>query len=111
MTAENLNRLGLKSATGKAFTVEMIQWIRFKHNIVNPLLRHQHELTVDEVSRRFSISKHMVYYYATTKLLTARKTKKGILIRISPADDTAFRTALLQAPKAAPRKVIQEEST
>lgn len=111
MTAEALNRLGLKSATGKAFTVEMIQWIRFKHHIENPLLRQPDELTVGEVAGRFSISRHMVYYYATSQLLTARKTKKGLLIRISPADDTAFRNALLHAPKAAARKVMLKEPT
>lgn len=109
ITAETLNQLGFKSATGKAFTAEMIQWIRFKHTIENPLLRHEHELTVAEVARRFSISNHMVYYYVTTQRLTARKTKKGLLIRISPADETTFRNALLQAPKAAPRKTMPTE--
>jgi DNA invertase Pin-like site-specific DNA recombinase len=109
LTAEALNRLGLNSATGKAFRAGMVQWIRSKHHIDNPLLRHAHELTVGEVARHFSISVHMVYYYITTQLLTARKTKKGLLIRVSPADDTAFRTALLEAPKAAPRKAIPTE--
>ncbi|MBC7569105.1 MAG: hypothetical protein H7319_05150 [Spirosoma sp.] len=51
----------------------------------------------------------MVYYYVTTQLLTARKTKKGLLIRISPADETSFRHALLLAPKAAPRKTLPTE--
>jgi hypothetical protein len=99
----------MKSATGKAFTAAMIQWIRFKHKIENPLLRSQHELTVKEVATRFGISTHMVYYYISTHILPARKTKKGILITISPTDEAAFRYTLLNAPKAAPRKAIPKE--
>ncbi len=109
LTAKALNRLGMKSATGKAFTAAMIQWIRFKHKIENPLLRSQHELTVKEVATRFGISTHMVYYYISTHILPARKTKKGILITISPTDEAAFRYTLLNAPKAAPRKAIPKE--
>ena len=103
ITADKFNQQHIISATGKPFTEEMIQWIRFKHHIPLPLIKFKHELTVSEVATRFSISTHMVYYYVAANVLPSRKTRKCILIRVNPQDDDAFRQALDNAPKAAPR--------
>lgn len=55
-TLDILNRQGTISATGKPFTRDMIQWIRFKHKIKIPTFRADHEWTIKEVGSMFNIS-------------------------------------------------------
>ena len=87
-TIEALNSKGILSATGKPFTKDMIEWIRFKHKIDKPLIRAEHEFTVPEVMKIFSVSKHMAYYWVSRKYVPIRRTEKCILIQISPAKQT-----------------------
>ena len=76
-------------ATGKPFTRDMIQWIRFRHNIKMPLLKTEDELTVNEVRTMFNISRHMIYYWIDKQYVTARKTPaNSFLIKITSNDKT-----------------------
>ena len=75
--AEELNQDGQVSPKGKAFTASMIQWVRYKHAIPAPRLKLPHELTVDEVMAKFSVSCHVVYYWIARGLVTARQLKPG----------------------------------
>lgn len=87
-----LNEQGILSATGKPFTRDMIQWIRFKHKIKVPNLKSDDEHTVDEIQNMFNVSRHMVYYWIKNKYVTARKTPANIfLIRITPEDKTQLK--------------------
>ncbi len=56
-----LNREGLKSATGNTFTAAVINWIRYKHRIPTPQLKHPGELTVKQVAAKFGVSTGVVY--------------------------------------------------
>ena len=86
-TVAILNEQGVLSATGKTFTRDMIQWIRFKHKMKMPVLKSDDECTVDEVRTMFNVSRHMVYYWINNKYITARKTPANtFLIKITPKD-------------------------
>ena len=86
-TVEILNEQGILSATGKPFTRDMIQWIRFKHKMKMPVLKSDDEYTVDGVRTMFNVSRHMVYYWIKNKYVTARKTPANkFLIKITPED-------------------------
>ncbi len=86
-TVAILNEQGILSATGKSFTRDMIQWIRFKHKMKMPVLKSGDECTVDEVRTMFNVSRHMVYYWINNKYVTARKTPANtFLIKITLKD-------------------------
>lgn len=86
-TAAILNEKGIISATGKPFTRDMIQWIRFRYKIKRPILKADDEFTVDQLRTLFNVSRHMVYYWIKNKYVTSRKTPANIfLIKITPED-------------------------
>jgi DNA invertase Pin-like site-specific DNA recombinase len=61
--AAALNEQQLRSATGKAFTKSMIQWIRYRYEIPAPVFKRPEQLTVKELARRFSIGIGVVHYW------------------------------------------------
>jgi DNA invertase Pin-like site-specific DNA recombinase len=71
--AAALNEQQLRSATGKAFTKSMIQWIRYHYEIPAPVFKHPGELTVKEIARRFSVSIGVVHYWIQRGHLAARR--------------------------------------
>jgi len=100
-TISLLNQQGLLGATGKPFTKDMIQWIRYKHNIKMPILKSNDELTVEEVRTMFNISSHMVYYWINNNYVTARKTPaNSFLIKITPNDKTQLLERIKTSYKA-----------
>ena len=100
-TVAILNEQGILSATGKSFTRDMIQWIRFKHKMKMPVLKSDDECTVDEVRTMFNVSRHMVYYWINNKYVTARKTPANIfLIKITPKDKTQIMERIEKSCKA-----------
>ena len=89
------------SATGKAFTRSMIQWIRYKHKIPAPELKHPHELSVNEVAQRFQVSSHVVYYWIKRKIVSARQVReKGpYFIEIPPEKEEQLRQIVQNSTK------------
>ncbi len=89
------------SATGKAFTRSMIQWIRYKHKIPAPESKHPHELSVNEVAQRFQVSSHVVYYWIKRKIVSARQVrKKGpYFIKIPPEKEEQLRQIVQNSTK------------
>jgi len=71
--AAALNEQQLPSATGKAFTKGMIQWIRYHYEIPAPLFKRPEELTVKEMARRFSVSIGVVHYWIHRGHLAVRR--------------------------------------
>ena len=61
--AAALNEQQLRSATGKAFTKSIIQWIRYRYEIPAPVFKRPEQLTVKELARRFSIGIGVVHYW------------------------------------------------
>lgn len=100
-TLDILNRQGTISATGKPFTRDMIQWIRFKHKIKMPTLRADHEWTINEVCSMFNISGHMAYYWIENKYVQARKTPaNSFLVRITPDEKARLLDRIKNSCKA-----------
>ena len=89
------------SATGKAFTRSMIQWIRYKHKIPAPKFKHPHELSVNEVAQRFQVSSHVVYYWIKRKIVSARQVReKGpYFIEIPPEKEEQLRQIVQNSTK------------
>jgi hypothetical protein len=104
-TIEALNCQGILSATGKPFTKDMVKWIRYKHKIDKPLIRAEHEFTVAEVRKMFGVSKHMVYYWVSRKLVQIRRIENYILIEINPAKQLELRQITDSSYKANCRMV------
>ena len=99
--AATFNQQQKLSATGKPFTRSMIQWIRYKHKIPAPELKHPHELSVKEVSQRLQVSLHVVYYWIERKMLNARQVrKKGpYFIEISSEKEEKLREIVQNSTK------------
>ena len=75
--ATELNAQGLRSATGKAYTVSIISWVRYRYRIPPVDLKRPNELTVNEVMVRFCISRNVVYYWIECDVVEARQLKHG----------------------------------
>ena len=75
--AGKLDKEGLRSAKNQCFTGSMIKWIRYKHGIPAPILKRPDELTVNQVMAKFSVSRHVVYYWIERKLISARRLNNG----------------------------------
>jgi hypothetical protein len=91
--ADQFNRDGLASATGKPYTVKMIQWIRRCHGIPPATLQKPEELTVQQVAKHFAVSDHVVYYWIAHGLIQARRLNYGkpYWITLNPADEQNLR--------------------
>ena len=83
--AERLDSEGLKSATGKRFTAEMISWVRFKHRIAGPA-RPAGTLSVVDIAQRYGINPSVVYYWIETGVITAKRRKPGVPYDITMTD-------------------------
>jgi hypothetical protein len=70
------NSLGTLSATGKPFTKDMIEWIRFKHKIDRPLIRAEHEFTVAETMKMFKVSKIHGLLLGRKEICSDQETQK-----------------------------------
>jgi DNA invertase Pin-like site-specific DNA recombinase len=75
--ADTLNQEGLKSAKGKSFTTSMIQWIKHKHRIPGPNLKRPEELTVEQLAKKFAVSRYVVYYWIQRNIVAARRLTMG----------------------------------
>jgi DNA invertase Pin-like site-specific DNA recombinase len=75
--AQRLNEDGLLSATGKCFTVSMIRWLRYKHDIPAPELKRENELTVKDIAHKFGVRSGVVYYWIKHRVLTTRRINRG----------------------------------
>ena len=74
---ETLNRENRLSSKGKPFTVSMIRWIRYRHRIPAAVLKNPQEFTVQEMTQRFGVSIHVVYYWIERGLIEARRRNAG----------------------------------
>lgn len=72
------NQQRLKTNKGNPFTIDSIKWIRYKHKIPAPDRRKPGEITVNEAMEKFSVSRHVVYYWIERNIVEARKPKSGV---------------------------------
>ena len=69
----HLNQEGLRSATGKSFTLEMVKWIRYRYGIEATSFKRPDELTVQQLAHQLGISTYVVYYWIERHVVQARK--------------------------------------
>lgn len=97
-----LNAEGRRSAKGKAFSVAMVRWIRYKHRIpavTRPL--DDNELTVKELADRFGISSGVVYYWIRLGLLEVHRIHAGApyAITLTPQKEGELREWVRQSSR------------
>ena len=89
-----LNQEGRRSATGEAFNVSMVRWIRYKHRISAPDFQRPGERSVRQVADELGVSRSVVYYWIDRGVIAARRRNHGSPYWITFDDDTkeALRT-------------------
>ena len=75
--AHRFNKEGRLSATGKPFNDTMVKWIRNKFKIPAPILKGPQEYTLKEISDKFGVTHHIVYYWIERCYVKARKINNG----------------------------------
>jgi DNA invertase Pin-like site-specific DNA recombinase len=107
--ADQFNREGQTSATGKPYTAKMIQWIRRGHRIPPPEPKKPDELTVQQAAQHFGVSDGVVYYWIERTLIQARRLNCGrpYWITLNPSDEQRLRdwvrnSSRIQKGKASP---------
>lgn len=81
--AEQLNQEGRLSPKGHPFSLAMIRWVRYKHDIpAAPRDEDPDGLTVDQVAAQFGVSHHVVYYWIEHGLIIARPRQPGRAYRL-----------------------------
>jgi hypothetical protein len=78
---------GLRSPTGKAFTVSMIRWIRYKHRIPAPPVPAG-ALSIRQVRERYGVSMWVVYYWIERGVIEAHRRKLGLPYAITINETT-----------------------
>ena len=91
--ADQLNREGHVSSTGKPYTRSIIRWIRWRHQIPAPALQTPEELTVQQVAKYFGVSEGVVYHWIEKGMIKARRFNNGTpyWITLSAADEKKLR--------------------
>jgi excisionase family DNA binding protein len=72
--AAAINREGRLSSTGKPFTISMIKWIRYKHNICQ---RPNDKMTVKGIAEKLHISTNVVYYWIERGYIEGHRINRG----------------------------------
>ena len=91
--ADQFNREGQASATGKPYTAKMIRWIRTCHRIPPVEPKKPDELTVRQVAQHFGVSDGVVYYWIERGLIQARRLNGGrpYWITLNASDEQKLR--------------------
>ena len=91
--ADQFNRDGQISATGKRYTPKIIQMMRVSYRIPPPMLKKAEELTVHQVATQLAVSEHVVYYWIERGLLQARRLNGGMpyWITLNPSVELQLR--------------------
>ena len=91
--ADRLDAEGLKSSTGKRFTVSMIRWLRYRHRIPAPAAP-EGTLSVRQVRERYGVSLWVVHYWIQHGHIEARQCRPGMpyVITITDEIDMKLRT-------------------
>jgi hypothetical protein len=84
--ADQFNREGHSSATGKPFTAKMVQWIRKCHRILPAALKQPDELTVQQTAKHFGVSDNVIYYWIEHGLIQVRRINRGMPLWITLND-------------------------
>ena len=104
--AQTLNDEARRSAKGQAFTAKMVGWIRGQHGIPAPVLHQPGELTVRQLSQKFAVSQHVVYYWLAKGLVQARRfePKNQMWITLTPQKEQELQAWVTNSKRIARSK-------
>ena len=71
--ADILSDEGQLSCKGKSLRPSMIKWVRYKYKIPLSRQKNNNEFTVKEVSEKFDVSTHVVYYWIERGIVKTRR--------------------------------------
>ena len=76
-------------------------WIRYRYQIPKPELKQADEFTVNEVMKRFAVSRHVVYYWIDRGVVEARRLNNGspYWIKINPTQAEELRLWVEKSPR------------
>jgi hypothetical protein len=111
--ADQFNREGQTSATGKPYTAKMIQWIRKCHRIQSAVLKKPEELTVQQLATHFGVSDNVVYYWIEHSLISARRLNAGMpyWITLNETDEQKVRDWVCKSSRIHPASSTQLEGS
>lgn len=77
--ADELNRAGFKTGTGRRFDSGAVSWMRYAYQIEPPRLLAPGELSVQQVAARLGIAPNLIYDWIERGLLAVRQGTGGRL--------------------------------
>lgn len=91
--ADQLNREGHVSATGKSYTAKIVSWMRWRYRIPAPVLKKPEELTVQQVAKHLGIGEGVVYHWIEKGIIQARRLydRMPYWITLNAADEKRLR--------------------
>lgn len=98
---DKFNQEGLKTNKGNQFTINSIQWLRYKHQIPSVRLQRPGELSIKQVAKKFNISHHVVRYWIDRHVIDARKIGSKLWISISTKKEAELKTLVESSTKIA----------
>jgi DNA invertase Pin-like site-specific DNA recombinase len=84
--AARLDAEGLKSSTGKRFTISMIRWLRYRHRIAAPPAPAG-TLSVQQVRGRYGVSVGVVHYWIRRGIVVAQHPRRGLPYAITITEE------------------------
>jgi DNA invertase Pin-like site-specific DNA recombinase len=99
--ANKFNQEALKTNKGNTFTVNSVQWIRFKHKIPSPRLNQSNEYSINQVATKFNISHHVVRYWIEHGIINARRIGSKLWILLDAEKETELRKVVERSTKIA----------
>ena len=98
--AEQLNRAGHMTASGRPFDEENVRWLRWQHRIPSPSPLHDDELGVHELALRLNVGDHVIYVWIRQGKLQARRAgRRRLAIRFDADVEAACRQRLADSPR------------
>ena len=104
--AQTLNQEGRRPTKGETFTVAIVRWIRYKHEIAAPVLKRPEEHTVKELAQRLKVTTHVVYYWLERGVIEGRRLNDGApyWITLSPEKESELRARIRNSTKLRNRR-------
>lgn len=93
------NREGLKTNKENAFTINSIQWIRFKHKIPSPRLNKPNEYSINQVAAKFNVSHYVVRYWIERGIINARRIGSKLWILLDTEIENELRKRVKNSTK------------
>ncbi len=95
------NQMGLKTNKGNSFTIEGVQWIRFKHKIPAPRRQKEGEISVKEAAEKFNVSQYVIYDWIERGMISKRRSGLKFWLFIGPEKELELRRIVENSTKIA----------